>query len=380
MCEQQKHTVLPQVPALDGVRGLSVLFVAFSHFPLAIGALYYNSVWKFSNALRLSYIFLDFFFLLSGFLITRILLSEKVRTGTISFSNFYFRRTLRIFPIYYLAALACGLIFQLSPTVRLSLLTYTYNFLLPFHPTPMPLEQTWSLAVEEQFYLIWPMVILFVPTMALSRVTGLIVPLTAIAAGLALSVWAGTGDQLFSGNLVYMSTFTRMMSLSFGAWLAVREYEKRPISASSSVILILCGLSLLGLDRFGRSSEIIASQGTYWTIALMGYSSIGVAVIGTILFNHSRFGDLLRLVLSFAPLRGIGRISYGLYLYHLPVLFYFGLNDAVMQGGQAPIAVVALAAVVIFTISIVSYLAIEKPLLRLRGKSDKGRLKPTAAE
>ena len=93
---------LSDLPFLDGVRAIAVLLVMAAHFPFVAGSAASQSLWTIIQALRTGYIGVDLFFVLSGFLITRILLNERAATGTISLRAFYVNRALRIFPIYYL--------------------------------------------------------------------------------------------------------------------------------------------------------------------------------------------------------------------------------------------------------------------------------------
>ena len=104
-------------------------------------------------------------------------------------------------------------------------------------------------------------------------------------------------------------------------------------------------------------------------IALISYGMISLAFTATVVFDNGRIANLLRSFLSIQVLRGFGRISYGLYLYHLPVLYYFGLNDAAMGGGKAPIGKVAVAVLITLLIGIASYYAIERPLLSRRSRT-----------
>ena len=128
----------------------------------------------------------------------------------------------------------------------------------------------------------------------------------------------------------------------------------------------MLALGLLLFDFAAKSVGVLTSQGLYWTFALISYGMISLAFTATVVFDNGRIANLLRSFLSIQVLRGLGRISYGLYLYHLPVLYYFGLNDAAMGGGKAPIEKVAVAALITLLIGIASYYGIERPLLSRR--------------
>lgn len=357
---------LEKFPAFDGFRGIGVLIVVFSHYPEVIESSFYNLLWKANQASRIGYVALDIFFAISGFFITRLLLRERAKTGSISFRNFFMRRALRIFPVYYVTVLACYFIFRIDPAEMVSLLTYTFNFFIPFNPAPNPLEHTWSLSVEEQFYFFWPLLILLVPPRWLLVVTGRVIPVLAIASGLVMAWIIGTQDNLLSGNFVYMSISTRMLSLSLGGWLAIREFENRPLRGWPCLAMVIAALVLLLGDRFARDSGIVASQGVYWTIALSAYSMISVAFVSTLVFDQGAVRRYVSAFLSMSLFRGLGHISYAMYVFHLPVLFYFGLNDGALHGAKAPIMQVELAFAITMVLSVMSYYLIENPLSSLK--------------
>lgn len=357
---------LKRFESLDGVRGIAAVVVVLSHLPLVTNGWLFNFFWQLEHSTRFAYIMLDEFFLMSGFFITRILLNERRIAGEISLKSFYLRRVLRIFPIYYLTIAVCYFIFHFRPAELASLLTYTFNVYHPLNPDPSPMEHTWSLAVEEQFYLFWPLLIGAIPLNRLAILTGTIVPLIAVASGIVMAIIVGTGDQMLAGNIVYMSLLTRMLSISLGGWLAVREFEGRPFSGWPCVLLATTAIFMLVMDRTGRDHGMITSQGFYWVIALLSYALLSVSFTATVIFGGGRIAAGIRRFLEFSGFRGLGQISYALYLYHLPVLFYFGLNDAAIQGGKADIGTVSLALAIAFSLAIISLYFIERPLMSLR--------------
>lgn len=360
-----------KIPALDGVRALSVTLVILAHLPRSDNAVLYQGLWLVNQAARGAYVALDVFFVLSGFFITRLLIDERASTGRISITDFYTRRALRIFPIYYLAVGICWFVFHFSGAELAALFSYTFNYYHPFNPTPNPLEQSWSLSVEEQFYLVWPFLITAIPLRFGSLVTGRIVPLLAIASGAAISIWLWRSDPMLAGNVVYMSLPTRMLSLSLGGWLAFREFEGRPLRGLPCLAMLVGAVVVLAADRLGRDAGIIRSQSAYWTVALASWVMISIAFVATVVFDAGRLGKGLNRLLSIAPLRGVGRISYALYLYHLPVIFWFGLNEAVIHDGRAPFSHILAVVAIVVALATLSWFLIERPLQRLRQRRDR---------
>lgn len=365
---------LEKFPAFDGFRGIGVVVVIFSHCPQVLESSIYNAIWHVNQLSRVGYIALDIFFVMSGFFITRLLLRELSKTGRISFKDFYIRRALRIFPVYYLTVIVCLFMFKFDTADTISLFSYTFNFYHPLHPVPNPLEHTWSLSVEEQFYFFWPLLILLVPARWLNRVTGLIVPLLAIASGLVMAVIFINHDPREAGDVVYMSLFTRMLSLSLGGWLALREFNNQPLHGWRCVALFLGAIVVLTLDRMGRNLGIITSQPIYWTIALIAYAMVSVSFVATMVFDRGLLKRIMTAILSLSILRGLGQMSYAMYVFHLPVLFYLGINDAALEGAKAPILMVALAFAITIGLSILSYYLLETPMAKLKDSFGKVRL------
>ena len=369
-----KPKALRGYPALDGLRCFGLFVIVFAHLPMVTDGGLYNTLWEINRSSRVGYLLLDSFFTLSGFLITRILLAEKVKTGSVNIRRFYTRRALRILPIYYLTLFACLLAFRMPRAEITGLATYTANFYYPFLIGPSPMEHTWSLSVEEQFYLVWPLLVMALPLRLGTLVTGRVLPLVAIIFGVAIALavprldFAGDTD-LLAGNFVYMAPFTRMLALSLGAWIAYRELERRPLPGWTMALMCVGALGVLAFDAVGRSSGLVSSHGLYWVIALVGYGPLSVALIGTYIFGQGVVSNALRFVSEWSPLRAIGRASYGGYLYHMPIFYWFGLRTAMVTGQTVPASQVALALAVTAAVTAASYRFIEAPIQAYRGKA-----------
>lgn len=363
-----------RVAELDGVRGLAILLVLVHHYCRDLPAAGWVDRLVLTGA-SVGWIGVDLFFLLSGYLITRILVGAKESPGFLAV--FYARRTLRIFPPYYLLLF---FLFWLAPAFGVSLVgesvkdsawfwLYGSNVLIAVQDWPnRVLAPLWSLAVEEHFYLIWPLVILAVPGRHLVVVTIL------IALGSAFLRFVGL-TLGWSTSAIYVLTFTRLDALAVGALLAA---VRRSGAASPGRILPIgrfVGLAslLLGLlaISLGRGHWGAWNKGEL----VVGFLVLALGLGGALAWLLSvdpehRARGLLRL----PALTLAGRRSYAMYLWHMPfieVASRLGLDPASHARPGVPIwpyllIYVPLQAALLFFAAQISWRFVEGPLLGLK--------------
>jgi peptidoglycan/LPS O-acetylase OafA/YrhL len=344
--------VLGHRPALDGLRGLAILAVMGVHIvPFLPGG----------------YIGVDVFFVLSGFLITALLLQERAAAGAINLRAFYWRRALRLLPAVTAMLLVCwlmGLVFPssgLAADMRssaLCILCYCYNWyltFLPAQPTPV-LAPLWSLSVEEQFYLLWPPI--FAGLLALNvrpRWILAVVLLGMIAPALE-RLALGHGH---SGVRLYVGTDSRADGLFSGCLVALLAFQGLTVRGSVARFLLRAGawvalLVLTGLCFCLRSEAA-------WVMYYGGFTIVNgcaAVLIAALIWAPPR---LLVQCLELRPLGWVGRVSYGLYIWH--ILVFHMANH--WLGGVRFLVRLPLALVVTFAVAAVSFYCLERPFLRL---------------
>jgi len=296
-------------PDLEGLRGIAILLVLLNHGGIP-GA-------------EAGFIGVDVFFVLSGFLITGLLVAERERTGRIRLGAFYARRARRILPaaLVVLASTLLAAHLVLSPldlprvttdALAASLSVANIRFALDatdyFAPVAAsPVLHYWSLAVEEQFYLLWPVLLLVVARVQRPRVA-LMVLVSVILAGSFLLNLMVTAS---SGPWAYYSLPTRAWQLAAGGLLALAvpwlSRTPRPIAAL---------VGWLGVGLLGVGLVVIGPTTEYPGIASL-LPTLGAA---SIIASGGLAGSPGRVVLALTPLRWLGRISYSLYLWHWPIL------------------------------------------------------------
>lgn len=357
------------VPALDGLRGAAVAAVLLYH----------------AGHLDGGYLGVDLFFVLSGFLITSLLLAERRTTGAIDLGAFWVRRARRLLPavLVLLAGIALYAQVLARPVdlggIRsdgLATLFYVANWRTILHGAsywdlslaPSPLQHTWSLAIEEQFYLLWPLAVAGLARLRggdLARVVGrLAVGLAAVSTAL----FVGLHHLGMSDTRVYEGTDTRATALLLGVALAayrpvvgerVPARVREAVGVAAAVVLGLLWLFLDGESRWlYRGGLPLASL-------------LAVVVVGATVSSPS---PVLGRVLAFAPLRGLGLISYGLYLWHWPIYVvvdqrngtYPLLGDTRFDGA----ALLAVKLALSLAAALASYRLVEQPIRHgaLRGK------------
>lgn len=353
-------------PALDGLRGIAIILVVLFH---NFGYFAY---------LNYGWLGVDLFFVLSGFLITEILLDTRNTKNY--FRKFYTRRTLRIFPLYYLTLVICILLLPAIKSLPLNLAYYTENqawfwlylenWLLIFKPSgdsSALLNHFWSLAVEEQFYLLWPFVILLIKNPR--HIIALCITLLVGVVLVRFYIW--THQASFPTYRV-LFLFTRIDGILIGAMLALIRMTS-PGFLKKNYAFLLLSLALINFAFYFINSDhhfLIPN----W--AIVGYSSF--AVIFALIVNQAidQKDKVLDFLLNVRLLKFLGKISYGLYIFHWPIYLLFrdsvsdwirdtmGLEGRSMQVGAS--IILTLGA---FTISVISYYTFEKIWRNLKEKA-----------
>ena len=343
------------VRALDGMRAIAVLLVILFHLRVP--------------GFRAGFVGVDIFFVLSGFLITSLLLQEVRRTGRVSLPAFWARRARRLLPALVLVLLTVGVATAMTATYteRASMrgdLLATTGYVANWHfietstyfadiGVDSSLEHTWSLAIEEQFYLLWPLLVSAVAAMGVRARLGVgtlaLIWVIASAALLAL-LWA-PGDV----ERAYMGTDARIFEPLLGAagaaFVASPGGRARIARAGRWVLAAgataLC-IGLVTITPGGRGyfvgGAVLISAGT---LAIMAPLWVGAG------------GVTARSILSWGPLVWIGVVSYGAYLWHWPVTLWLRVRDPGVDG--LVLRQVA-AALLTFGIAAISFALVERPI------------------
>jgi len=327
-------------PALDGLRAIAVLAVLAFHAgaPLAGGG----------------FVGVDLFFVLSSFLITTILAKEHASTGRIAVARFYWRRALRLYPTLLL--LLAGFLIA-SPYLWPELPAWRYAAMTAFYVTdytraligePEVLSYTWSLSVEEHFYLVWPLVLPYI----LRR------PNPArwlLMAYLAATAWRIGNYHWLGWETTYFRFDTRLSGLILGSMLAFGvRFQARWVP-----------LAVAGLAAAVATPSFHGSTGLTAMMVLAEWSAAGLVTYAAGRGRGHR-------VLSCAALAYVGRLSYGLYLWHFPIVYWmrehYSWGTTLAVTGAASLALAAL-----------SHHLVDLPLRRLRGASRPSDDSQTAA-
>jgi len=321
------------IPQLDGLRAVAILAVFLVHSPLH---------------LRGGWMGVDLFFVLSGFLITRILVSQRHKPIKQYFGSFYGRRARRILPAYLLALLVSTILFGAGWMRQWPYFLGFMNFALPTHEG---LRVLWSLAVEEQFYLVWPFVILFVDRKYLPYVAMALIATAPVLRGIFTPLlqnrahWPWFLYQSPSFNdptdrlwPIYQLTPFRMECLAMGSLIGLvfRSYSAQ-IARVGLFWLIPTVLALGALGYMTRKPGF--SLADYTAKAYVSVYELGlIACTGVFLWALS--GKFVG-VLTNSPVRWIGRLSYSFYLIHLTVFEFLDgkiHNGVLMSFGVAGVS------------------------------------------
>lgn len=336
------NVVNKRIPSLDGLRAISVLLVVFTHFvgelPLAINRAMGN-------------LGVRFFFVISGFLITSILLAEFNKTATINLTKFYFRRTLRIFPAFYFYLLIIGLfsvagVLQIPFGSFISPLTYTSNY---FDPGAWELGHSWSLSIEEQFYLLFPGLMLMSTILFYRKLLILLVILSPLIRIISYRQLEGGDFPLW----FYFGFHTNIDALAIGSLLAIyrnqlheNEHYKRFLSSSTAFFLLPLIIAAVVYNY--------TYQSLYHGLGITVLNFSIVLLLDWLIVNHT---SLPGKFLNLRPICFIGTLSYSIYLWQQPFSKYF----ADKWWTHFPVNFILIA-----VFSLLSYYFIEKKFLALR--------------
>jgi peptidoglycan/LPS O-acetylase OafA/YrhL len=351
-----------RIPELDALRGIAALAIVVFHLN--------REVFFFG------WVGVNLFFVLSGYLITSIILRHG--GGAAFFRSFFARRALRIWPIYYLVVLAVVamnlcLRHPFSMETLPLYLMYTQNVekywgvtLLPAHPAIL---HTWTLAIEEQFYILWPLLLLLtrrrlLPLLGLAVVT---LSTGARTAGLDLSVLVSQADGFALGGLL----------------AALLPTTGRP-TAGRAGLSVLFGVAccagaayeLYGWLAFGGAPFLRPPVPDWPATSVLFINLFFFGVVGLVLLHAGRRGLG---VLRVRPLCYLGLISYGIYLYHPLVLYAFGALAA-SRGFVPPWWVDALLGAFCVAVAAVSWVVVERPILALKDRFRYPAAAPRVAE
>ena len=348
------------MPYLDGLRGLAVFGVLISHFA-------YNQHWLIQNA-QWGRLGVDLFFVLSGFLITQILL--RYRDDNRNFKDvithlriFYSRRALRIFPIYYLTIFVATLLgYEPIRNFLFWHLTYTVNIGIALYPKIQfgASHHFWSLAIEEQFYLIWPWVVLLVPPKRLRYV---------MFGFILIGVVSRMPPIFGPGFNMDPLANTRFDVLGFGALLALYWHEPLAFAKEKLVLLITGVTSGLPLVILGMRNGFSPALGQMTN----GLVEFGAALFFMAVIDRAAQPHPWRIFapLGWRPVRYIGKISYGIYLYHpfveLMMLYILGAFNIPVPTSFGLVQLLLYGSVSILFASVSWYL-IERPINKLKGR------------
>lgn len=387
------------IPALDGLRTLAVVAVVLYHL---------NLTWAQGGLLGVT-----IFFVLSGYLITRLLLNEVAKTGRIDLKSFWIRRIRRLFPaVVTVVVVTCALctifnhvmLTKMRPDILPSLLFFNNWWQIAQDVSyfnalgdPSPLTHFWSLAIEEQFYLVWPPLLLAMVSMRMSKPSTrrVVLGLAAVSAIAMMVLYNPAADP----SRVYYGTDTRVFSLLLGAWMAfIPDRDLAPVRLAHRL-----GLDrLVGAAKHGKNAE--NKQGTkadnaaetapaqpsaltrFWSspasidvlgvVGLVGLAAMVALTNGYTAFQY-RGGTLLCSILtlmviaacvqpqgmvaralSAEPLVWVGKRSYSIYLWHYPLLL---LMNPVANINDTPWWQYILQVLLVVAVAECSYRFIETP-------------------
>ncbi len=388
---------VPYWPQLDGFRTLSVMMVFTIHAWICPGT-------KPSPIGALGYLGVDFFFTLSAFLITSLLIREKEFFGSINYRQFVMRRGLRIWPLFYAVLLfTCVFLPMLNPSAALQQYPeffahqfvpaafFYFNFVYPFNhqalanysksidiPVIAGLVPFWTLCMEEHFYAVWPLIMKRVPSLSKLMIGICVAELLTVLARCGMHWVAFNAVRVdVPFQLYFMNTFCHLDPLLIGAFLAIVFHQRPNIFQCGNkfgiplFLLLLAALSYLFSNlylHFPSSNPMMIVD-----LTVIGFTS------GLLLYLTMAWSPL-RKFFAARPMAAIGRVSFAIYLFHNFILAVVEKLIAPLPLPDVQFSTFALKYVIGFPITyalaVLSWKYLESPCLRLKNKYDKRAVNP----
>jgi peptidoglycan/LPS O-acetylase OafA/YrhL len=307
----------------------------------------------------------DLFFVLSAYLITELLLRERAKAGAVHVRKFYLRRILRIWPLYFFFVGFAWIFGELVPSAHvqgrliLAYLLLAGNFgLIVWHETHPVIAPLWSVSLEEQFYLLWPPVLRNSTPKKLLRCAFGMIAVSSLGRFII-------GYHGYFGDALGMNTLTRLEPIAGGIILAVLLRGRVPRLSSASRIMLFvfgaaCWLAVAALCKMHTEAETLPR-------AMIGYPVVAIGCVAFVLAALGAGTSWPRLMLN-PTLVYLGKISYGLYVYHQLAIF---LGYLLLHAGPASVSRIAyIPMTLLFTVAAAaaSYRWLESPFLRLKDR------------
>ena len=348
----QSVSARPHLPGLDGLRALAVIGVLAFH----------------DDRLTGGFLGVDLFFAVSGFLITTLLIDELQRTNTIDLIGFWGRRLRRLLPAVMVLLVVVVIFFRLFADTGQWIIArndapWAQFYVANWHQissgagywdafaAPSAFEHLWSLAIEEQFYVVWPLLVIGAWRIGRTRALGALTGIGIIASFVAMLTIYDGGDP----TRVYMGTDTRAFSLLCGAFVALpairhaitQGIQKFRSAASGLTVALIVAIGFMWFTVSGQSEWLFRG-------GLLAHS-IASALLAVLIASSS---SKLSVVFSWRPLAYIGRLSYALYLWHWPVFIVCTSEHLDING----LALTAVRLAITLALSIASYRLVEQPI------------------
>jgi peptidoglycan/LPS O-acetylase OafA/YrhL len=371
----QAATADARIAGLDGIRGIATLAVIYAHLGL----------------LGCGWIAMECFFVLSGFLITRVLLNDQSVAPTfgVYLKRFYLRRILRVFPVYYGYLLLLTLLTPVLPPgdeIGRQLpyaYSYVFNFFILYdgHTATKLLDHLWSMCVEEQFYLVWPLLIALLPGRKAAWALWLLVMAAPLTRAWVIMAWPGAPDDGLIENpylAIYFLTSSHLDAFAIGALLNYVRLRPQPWQLALVLLLtVAAGVAASGwgirpyvvggdLFNFGWPMSLPRNWQSVW-----GYSLINLNC--ALLIAACCQPGLLQRFFQWRPLEFIGERSYPTYVFHYGILMLFTparewLIEAIGSRSLAALLISPAYLAVVLWVAHWIHERVEKPVFRLKNR------------